>query len=80
MVRPGASRPDLAWLVALAWLNVAGPRAIAALAKDPERRRDLGERGRERHRQRYTPEQHLASMVALYDTLLGVERSRREAA
>jgi glycosyltransferase involved in cell wall biosynthesis len=54
--------------------------AIALLARDPERRRLLGERGRERHRLRYTPERHLASMVGLYDALLGVERTRREAA
>lgn len=55
-------------------------RAIAALARDPERRRALGERGRERHRRYYAPERHLATMVDLYDTLLGVERTRRRAA
>jgi glycosyltransferase involved in cell wall biosynthesis len=54
--------------------------AIAALSRDPERRRLLGARGRERHLRFYTPDRHVATIVEIYDLLLGAERARREAA
>jgi len=54
--------------------------AIARLARDTGRRRDLGERAAHRYRRRYTPEAHLAAMIRLYDELLGQDRARREAA
>lgn len=53
---------------------------VASLARDPERLRMVGDLGREIYHRRYTPERHLAAMIDLYDGLVGMGRTRREAA